>query len=745
MKNILITILLTLSHLLIFGQHGKIIVIDSKSKESIPFAHVCFEELGGSKKEYLVSDKEGSVINPVNKPYIIAISYIGYKNYVDTLQPNKNYEIALIPQVFDLDQVVVTASFTPQKADKSIYSVKVIDSRKIELKAANNLADVLKDEVNIQVTNDPSLGSGLKIKGLSGNNVKILIDGVPVIGRMGGNVDLSQLSLYNIDHVEVVEGPMSVIYGSNALAGAINIITKENTHSNHNITVNSYIENLGTYNLDATVGLKKGKSNFTFSGGRNFFNGVYLDIDKNRSQTWKPKELYNTDFLYTFTNKNYKIKFQSSYMLERLLDKGDQQGPSFNSATDNWFRSMRLSNRVEYNQKLKNDFFLNILGSHSFYNRQKLSYLKDFLNSTSKLVNDVSQNDTTKLNAFSYKLLFGNQNQAKKFNFISGVDFNYEIANGKRIYEHKQTIGDYAVFTSLTLNLSNQVSFQPGLRYSYNTKFNSPVVPSVNIKWNPSRFLNIRASYVRGFRAPSLKELYISFKDISHDIQPNPNLKPESGNNFDLSFSINTDKKEKLHFTNVELSLFYNQLNSSIYLAPKGTSTDSTTYLYINISHLNTLGGQLNFKYSYYPRFDFGIGFGETGIYASSKNSNTAISNYKFSPDASLTASYLIPGIEVKAFVNYKYSGFRYTPSIDDKKEVVWGTMAEYHTIDISFNKKFHSNKLTFSLGVKNLLDNQIVARKGVSSGDTPHTSGDGSPVGYGRLFFTSLTYNIHK
>jgi len=745
LKNIILSVFLALSTCNLYAQYGRIIVVDSKSKETIPFAHVCFEELGGSKKEYIVSDKEGSVINPINKPYIIAVSFIGYKNYIDTLQPNQNYEIALVPHVFDLDQVVVTASFTPQKADKSIYNVKIIDSRKIELKAANNLADILKDEVNIQVTQDPSLGSGLKIKGLSGNNVKILIDGVPVIGRMGGNVDLSQLNLNNIDHVEVVEGPMSVIYGSNALAGAINIITKENTHSNYNITANSYVEQIGTYNIDASVGLKKGKSNFTFSGGRSFFGGVYLDIDKNRSQTWKPKELYNADFIYTYSNKSYKIKYQSTFMTERLLDKGDQQGPSFKNATDSWFRSNRFSNRVEFNQKLKNDYFLTFLGSHSFYNRQKLSYLKDFINPSSTLVNDISQNDTTKLNAYTSKLQFGNQNQSKKLNFISGIDLNYEIADGKRIYNKEQTIGDYALFTSLTYNINSRLSFQPGLRYSYNTKFNSPFVPSVNIKWNAASFLNIRASYVRGFRAPSLKELYISFKDISHDIQPNPTLIPEWGNNFDLSFSINTDKKEKLHFTNIELSFFYNQLNSSIYLAPKGIDADSTVYMYINISHLNTLGGQLSFKYSFYPRFDFGFGLGETGTFASATKSNGDLSSYRFSVDANLTASYLLPKIDVKAFVNYKYSGLKHTPTIDDKKAVIWGTLAEYHTVDLSLNKKFLSNRFSLSLGIKNLLDNKMIARKGSSGGDTPHSGGDSSPVGYGRIFFTSISYNINK
>lgn len=726
------------------GQNGKIIVTDSKSKETIPFAHVCFEELGSNKKYYHVTDKDGLVINPTSNRSVIAISYVGYKSYVDTLQPQKNYTIALLPQVFDIDQIVVTASFTPQKADKSIYNVKVIDSRKIELKAASNLSDILKDEVNFQITYDPALGSGLKLKGLSGNNVKILVDGVPVIGRMGGNIDLSQLNLYNIDHVEVVEGPMSVVYGSNALAGAINIITKENFHSNYNITTNTYIENLGTYNFDGIIAFKKGNSSYSFSGGRNYFNGVYLDLDTNRSQHWKPKEQYNADFYYAYNRDRYKIKFQSSLMTERLLDKGDQTAPSFRNAQDSWFHSLRFTNRLEYNLKLRNDFFLNVTGSNSIYQRKKLTYIMDFVDSSSKLIEDNSSNDTTISNAMSYKVLFGSQNPIKKINFITGLDLNYEVASGKRILNEKQDMGDYAIFTSLMYNPLEKLSLQPGLRLAYNTKYDAQPVPSINVKWKAFPFMNIRASYARGFRAPSVKELYIRFKDINHDIQPNESLKAEHGNNFDLSFNFNTDKADKIHFTNVELSLFYNQIDNIIYLAPINSTTNSTSYRYVNISYFNTLGGQVSFRYSFYPNFDFGLGFGKTGTYASVDSRNQGFDKYKFATEASMNTSYLIPKWDVKVYLNYKYSGLTWSPSLNNENAIEYGTMNSFHTIDISLIRKFLSNKLTFTCGVKNLLDNTIIVSKGIS-GDSPHTGGDGKPVGYGRLFFTAISFNIYK
>lgn len=740
---LLITILLQ-NAILAYSQGGKVIITDSKSKESIPFAHVCFEELGTKQKLYHVTDKDGVVINPCKKGSIIAISFVGYKTYIDTLQPNISYNIALVPQVFDIDQVVVTASYTPQKADKSIYNVKVIDSRTIEQKSATNLSDVLKDEVNIQVTNDPALGSSLKLKGLSGNNVKILIDGVPVIGRMGGNIDLSQLSLYNIDHVEVVEGPMSVVYGSNALAGAINIVTKENLHSNYTATFNTYYENVGKYNVNGSASIRKGKNSFSLSGGWNFFNGISLDIDQNRSQRWKPKEQYNADAYYTFSDDRSKIKVQTSLMYERLLDKGDQLSPSFRTARDSWFYSVRTTNRVEYSNKLKNSYFLNIMASQSFYQRKKLTYNKDFIDNTSILVNDASSNDTSKFDALTFRATFGNLNSEQRLSFNSGLDINYENGKGKRILDNKQEIGDYALFTSVMYNLNKNLSLQPGLRYAINTKFDVPLVPSVNVKWNAASFLNIRASYTRGYRAPTIKELYILFKDSSHDIQPSSDLKAEYGHNYALSFNINTDKADKIHFSNIELEFFYNQMHNKIDLAVVETVNNNGIYKYINISNNNTLGGRLTFKYSFYSHFDLGVGLGETGTFASFSKVTETLNKYKYSPEGTVNLTITIPKVDIKLITNYKYFGENWQFNIDENNVISYGYMDKYQNLDVSLLKKFLSNRMTATIGLKNVFDNTIIKNTGRSS-DAPHSSAEGSNVGYGRVFFTSITYNIFQ
>ena len=254
-----------------YGQKAFIRVIDQKSHEPVAFAHVCFEGLKSGSPRYSLTSIEGSVPNEIKENSRIAVSYMGYATYNDTIKPGQSLDIQLVPKVLNMDEVVVTGQYTPERADKSIYKIDVINSRQIEQKAANNMADLLKNQSNMRVTQDGVLGTSLKMMGMSGENVKFLQDGVPLIGRMNGNFDLNQINLNNTDHVEVIEGPMSVIYGSNALAGVINIITKENKASLLNATANAYLESVGQYNFDGSLSFNRKQHGFSIDGGQLFW------------------------------------------------------------------------------------------------------------------------------------------------------------------------------------------------------------------------------------------------------------------------------------------------------------------------------------------------------------------------------------------------------------------------------------------------------------------------------------------
>jgi outer membrane receptor for ferrienterochelin and colicins len=742
-KSVFIIFVVCLWTTELFSQPFQLKLIDSKSHAPVSFATVLFTDLITKTEYFKISDEKGLVTNPCKNSSQVKISCIGYNAISDTISAAGNNEITLLPTIFSLNEVVVTGSFKPQSADKSIYNIKVIDHRKIEEKASNNLQDILSNQVNITITQDPQLGSSLRIKGLTGNNVKILIDGVPVIGRMGGNIDLSQLSLYNVDHVEMVEGPMSVIYGSDALAGAINIITKENKNSNFGLTTNAYYESAGTYNIDGSLNLRRGRHSISVSGGRNFFGG--FSTDTLRSELWKPKEQYNGDIYYMYTHDKAKIKYQLSYMSERLWDKGNLLEPRFYTAFDSWFYSKRLTNRLDYDRNLNNGLSVKMLASYSVYQRKKLTYIKDLSTLTEELSPNASDHDTTDFNALVYRLVLGKENPDNKLNYTLGVDINYEQGKGKRIAGNKQEIGDYAVFASLKYSPLETISLQPGLRMAYNSSFNVPPVPSINLKWQPLERFNLRASYARGYRAPNLKELYIYFVDVNHNIQPNENLKAEYGHNFDLNVSYDTEKNNKVHYSGIDFGTFYNNMHNIIQLAVRNNIGNSPVYQYINILNFNTLGYQAALSYDYYPYLETALGFGQTGTYFSFDQKKQKLSDYKFTSDLSASIGWYIPLLKLKLSAYYKYTDKSWLFSVNEKNEISTGSMSAYHNLDLTLLRKFWSNRLILSTGVKNILNNTNINVTG-SVSDGAHTSSNGeSPVSYGRLVFLKMSFTILK
>ena len=135
----------------------------------------------------------------------------------------------------ELSEVVVTGQYKPQSAKASVYQVRTISRDRIQKQGATKLQDVLSNELNIRFTQDVATGgSDITMMGLKGQNVKILVDGLPMTGRQGtsNEININQIDINSIERIEIVEGPMSVVYGADALAGVINIITRKGGQQN---------------------------------------------------------------------------------------------------------------------------------------------------------------------------------------------------------------------------------------------------------------------------------------------------------------------------------------------------------------------------------------------------------------------------------------------------------------------------------------------------------------------------------
>lgn len=736
-------VLLTKSY--VFGQQNtRITLKDKVSGQPISYAHVIGELIAPADGKSLASmTNDGGVATfQLTSPVRITTSFIGYLTGVDTLFPGKDRVLMLEPTVYNVDEVVVTGQIAPERVDKSIYKVKTLGTMTINQKAATNLSELLSGELNIRSTRSNIFGSGIMMQGMGGEHVKYLVDGVPVIGRQNGELDLDQMSMQNIDHVEIIEGPMSVIYGSNALAGVINLITKRPDRTKYTLNGEAYTESVGVYNFALSGSYAKGRNSVSVNGTRNFFGGFSVS-DAPRYMEWNPKLQYDGDVSYMYFTKKTTAKFTLGYFNEEIRDYGNPS-PIFNwdKAFDKYYFTTRWTGRGEFNQSVFKTGNLNLVTAYSYYNRTKNTYIKDLTTLDKELYVGVDSQDTSWFDNFLIRPVFSNSLPNELLKYQLGFDLNYESGGGKRVENDRQEIGDYAAFVSIAYTPLPQISIQPGLRAIYNTKYKAPLVYSLNVKWNIQEELILRGSMAKGFRAPSLKELYLFFVDVNHNVIGNPDLIAETSTNLSTNLTYNT-KTAAIYNWGLDFGLFYNHLKNNIQLAK--VSDDPLTYSYINVDQYYTQGFDLKFNNRIYPWLKLVLGYGVIGR----KLQNSSLKEDKgfyysndFTAQSNITLSK--PGLEFSIY--FKYNGTYPELRLEEADQLSIATIDSYNTLDANVSRWFFKRRLNVQIGAKNLFDNTDVNVSGSTGGGTGHSGGGssgGMPVAWGRTFFVKLQFNI--
>jgi outer membrane receptor for ferrienterochelin and colicins len=339
-----------------------------------------------------------------------------------------------------------------------------------------------------------------------------------------------------------------------------------------------------------------------------------------------------------------------------------------------------------------------------------------------------------------FRATVARSNPDRKLNFQGGLDFNVEGGDGKRILDEHQQIGDYAAFVSVKWDPLKVLSFQPGLRFIYNTKYAAPVVYALSGKWNILPTFSLRASYSRGFRAPSIKELYLNFVDINHNIQGNPDLKAERSNNLNITFNYGKEKTKTAW--SAEATFFYNIIDNIITLAQNSTITNE--YTYVNIDKFKTLGGQLGLTFDLYPSLKISAGLAETGrLNYLSGPENQQAADYFYTTDVTASATYRFVKPELSLMLNYKYTG-KLPNIIVDNGTISEGYVGAYNMMDFSAMKSFWGNRIRLTAGVNNIFNVKTIPAVGVTGG--AHSGGGESMnIGWGTTVFAKITLNINK
>ena len=720
------------------AQQVKLLLKDEVTSQPIEFAHVQAYSLSGQKIKKTISDSLGTAVVDMEFPFLVKISSMGYKPFIDTLFQEGSYELNLSPEFYQLDKVVVTGQFRPQPVDKSIYKIDIIDNHTITLKGANSLNDLVQNELNFQYRYESVLGGFLRIRGLSGENIKILIDGMPVTGRMLDKLDLGQLSLYNVDHIECIEGPMSVVYGSNAMAGAVNIITRED--HNPGLTLNSaaYYETVGVYNFDVSVSEKIGNHQISLNAARNFYSG-WGPIDTSRFKIWKPKRQYIADADYSFRRNDFKVQLQSDFITEELRDQDSLSLENlYEKALDAYHFTTRWNSRLNIANTYHDDFLMNLLVGYSYYEKRKITYLNDLVNLERTPVDNPQLYDTTLFHLVTARTFISNIT-GSAFEYQTGLDFSYESAFGKRTqgYQH---ITDGALFMNFIFHAYNIISMQPGIRYIYNSKYKAPLIYALNLKLNPGSFV-FRASYAKGFRAPSLKQLYLEFIDNNHEIYGNPELKQETGNSFNLSFDYSFKKGKQTG--EITLNTYYNSISDAIQLVIDTLRPGWATYINIPGNNLKTQGIETYLKYFFAPQLSLGFGINLTG-----RNKLDRTDQYVYSTDVAGSIKYQNPrnNFELAMFYKYFDDYLEFNGNFNPQGEldgIAQRFISHYHSMDLTFSKTFPDLKIILTSGIKNIFNVTLVDSYG--NLNFHGSDSQSSPAGYGRTFFIKLQYRFEK
>lgn len=413
-----------------------------------------------------------------------------------------------------LDEVVVTATRTERKLGNVAVPVRLIDQQTIRQAGSLRLKDILQEQSGLYITN--GFGAGVQLQGLNPDYTLILVDGEPLVGRTAGVLDLNRITAGNIRKIEIVKGPSSSLYGSEAMAGVINIITDRsfkkslmaglrygfgNPDFGWAAPVGSNTFKSGDFNLEGAVTAGK-------TGLRFFSNAYYLDgisfrpfsTDRVPQPIWRLTNGFQLNYPFS-----QKTKFSLS--VRQTWDHIKQEFAVANNGS--------VTN--SYGREANSDININPVLTHRFSKKinSTLRLYATRYNGSQRLhfkeVPDSSYTDEFKQHFYRAE----NQTDINwdKMTLTAGAGYTIDEAQSTRydnVNSHKQNTILYG-FVQHEWRLAEKITLIGGLRYDDNKLFAAAFSPKLaaRVRVSPKLFLN--ASVGRGFKAPDFRQLYLNF------------------------------------------------------------------------------------------------------------------------------------------------------------------------------------------------------------------------------------------
>lgn len=586
---------------------------------------------------FVQTDDSGAFIinNLYTGIYTITARYIGYKLYEQSFHIEADEIQALQIELSEDDQTLQEVTINDRYAqpdnliqvERSAMPVTVITRREIELMGSRRLDEVLKEQTGIAIVNNIAGGNrsvGVQMQGFSSEYIMILIDGQPMTGRNSGNFDLSRISVTNIERIEIIKGAASCLFGSEAMGGAINIVTRHGALQAQALASIRY----GSLNIvDATM---EGETPFASNRGEVNLSANYYRTDgfnvNNRYQTSgttvPPSDNYTLQGRSRYRlSKNSTIGLSSRYGLRKSvmtrgygdiayqdhMDEGDLNAAAYlNSSYENDLQTLSRFYFTHYNWDSKIQWANGSLGERNSFRQaiyrgeQQFAYngitslsLTGGFGGAVESMDDPSLGQVSAMkNGFVYAQ--GEWHLSPKLQMLGGGRYDYHGSYGGRF---NPTIGlTYSPKTFLTWKVALGSGFKtPDFRQRFQV-FTNPLVGYTVLGADIARMQLLDMQ-----QAGELSEL----RNYTYDKLRQDGLQAEQSNTFNLTAIIAPAPKWRL-----ELSTFYHQIKNQINSFQVATTVDGQMiYSYLNLPKVSNKGFEASLSYKPLPDMDVSLGY----------------------------------------------------------------------------------------------------------------------------------------
>lgn len=534
-----------------------------------------------------------------------------------------------------LNEVVLTATRTARQLSSLPLPVTLVPQKQIIQSGTVRLNEILTEQTGIITVADESGFEGVQIQGIASDYILILIDGVPLVGRSAGNFDLSRLTVGNIKQIEVVKGPSSSLYGSEALGGVINIITEkpktEELQGNLSYRIGRFTQQ------DINLDLKQRFNTFRYGLFANRFSSKGYDLNPDvEGQTVNPFENYtiNGRVYYDFTDK------LSLFTSGRFYDQKQDAGFRFNDVNFEGDTKER-----EWNAHTRLD--------HTWNDKLSTTYELYYTNYTAdeRLVDPLTDHVLSDSN-FDQNLLRpeirANYAFAKAGTLTTGIGLQYDQLD-RTFFDEVVRFNSQYIYAQYDVHPTEKMNVILGGRFDNHSAYSNQFSPKLALRYKLTDDIALKGSVGYGFKAPDFRQLYFDFTnsavgytvlgynvaiDKLNELQEQGQILdivvPESelGTSLEAESSVGYNlglafKKEKWL---VELNGFRNDFKNLIDTRIIARKTNGqNVFSYVNFDEIYTTGFELNARYKLTQNLQLSAGY--QLLYAFDKTKEKLVEN----------------------------------------------------------------------------------------------------------------------